>query len=53
MTIQELANEANVTPRTIRYYVEQGILPAPQSPEHAANLPVDTEEEHDYEPDRR
>jgi DNA-binding transcriptional MerR regulator len=29
MTIQELARRANVTPRTIRYYVEQGILPPP------------------------
>ncbi len=30
MTIQELARRANVTPRTIRYYVEQGILPPPE-----------------------
>lgn len=29
MTIQELAHRANVTTRTIRYYVEQGILPPP------------------------
>lgn len=29
MTIQELANEAGVTTRTIRYYVEQGVLPPP------------------------
>ncbi len=31
MTIGELAEEAGVTPRTIRYYVEQGLLPAPES----------------------
>src|SRR5438552_10905085 len=30
MTIQELADEAGVTPRTIRYYVEQGVLPPPE-----------------------
>src|SRR6476469_584366 len=30
MTINELANQAGVTPRTIRYYVEQGLLPAPE-----------------------
>src|SRR5690349_2668942 len=30
MTIQELADRADVTPRTIRYYVEQGILPPPE-----------------------
>ena len=29
MTIAELAEEADVTPRTIRYYVEQGLLPPP------------------------
>lgn len=29
MTIQELARKARVTPRTIRYYVEQGVLPPP------------------------
>ena len=29
MTIQELAKRANVTTRTIRYYVEQGLLPPP------------------------
>lgn len=29
MTIQELAKRAGVTPRTIRYYVEQGVLPPP------------------------
>jgi DNA-binding transcriptional MerR regulator len=29
MTIQELAHKANVTVRTIRYYVEQGVLPPP------------------------
>jgi DNA-binding transcriptional MerR regulator len=30
VTIQELADRASVTPRTIRYYVEQGILPPPE-----------------------
>src|SRR5438067_1128044 len=30
MTIGELAEQAQVTPRTIRYYVEQGLLPAPE-----------------------
>src|SRR4051794_23467316 len=30
MTIQELATRANVTVRTIRYYVEQGVLPPPE-----------------------
>ena len=29
MTIQELANQAGVTTRTIRYYVDQGVLPPP------------------------
>ena len=29
MTIQELADRAEVTTRTIRYYVEQGVLPPP------------------------
>src|SRR5829696_4480205 len=29
MTIQQLARRAGVTPRTIRYYVEQGLLPPP------------------------
>ncbi len=30
MTIQELADRASVTTRTIRYYVEQGVLPPPE-----------------------
>ena len=30
MTIQELADKAEVTTRTIRYYVEQGVLPPPE-----------------------
>ena len=30
MTIQELASAAGVTTRTIRYYVEQGVLPPPE-----------------------
>src|SRR6188474_1141198 len=28
-TLQQLADEAGVTPRTIRYYVAQGLLPSP------------------------
>lgn len=31
MNINELANETGVTTRTIRYYVEQGLLPNPES----------------------
>jgi len=27
--LQELAEQASVTPRTIRYYIQQGLLPAP------------------------
>jgi DNA-binding transcriptional MerR regulator len=45
MTIQELANRAEVTTRTIRYYVEQGVLPPPErgrpaeyTEEHVARL---------------
>ncbi|HEX8599854.1 MAG TPA: MerR family transcriptional regulator [Chloroflexia bacterium] len=30
MTIQDLADRASVTTRTIRYYVEQGVLPPPE-----------------------
>jgi DNA-binding transcriptional MerR regulator len=30
MTISELADQAGVTERTIRYYVEQGVLPPPE-----------------------
>src|SRR5436190_22249824 len=30
MTIQELADRAEVTTRTIRYYVEEGVLPPPE-----------------------
>lgn len=30
MTIQDLADRAGVTTRTIRYYVEQGVLPPPE-----------------------
>src|SRR5436190_18847618 len=41
MTIQELANRAEVTTRTIRYYVEQGILPPPER-----GRPADYTEEH-------
>jgi len=29
MTIQELAMRARVTPRTVRYYVQEGVLPPP------------------------
>ena len=35
-TISELAKLAGVTPRTIRYYVAQGLLPAPTQPGPAA-----------------
>jgi DNA-binding transcriptional MerR regulator len=45
MTIQELADRAEVTTRTIRYYVEQGVLsppergrPAEYTEEHVAQL---------------
>ncbi|HSV72419.1 MAG TPA: MerR family transcriptional regulator [Chthonomonadales bacterium] len=30
MTIGELARDAGVTPRTVRYYVAEGLLPAPE-----------------------
>jgi DNA-binding transcriptional MerR regulator len=36
MTISELADEAGVTERTIRYYVEQGVLPPPERGRPAA-----------------
>jgi DNA-binding transcriptional MerR regulator len=36
-TIGELAEEANVTTRTIRYYVAQGLLPPPDSSGRAAS----------------
>jgi DNA-binding transcriptional MerR regulator len=29
--LQELCTEAGVTPRTVRYYIQQGVLPAPDS----------------------
>jgi DNA-binding transcriptional MerR regulator len=45
MTIQELADRADVTTRTIRYYVDQGVLPPPErgrpaeyTEEHVARL---------------
>jgi DNA-binding transcriptional MerR regulator len=41
MTIQELANRAQVTTRTIRYYVEQGVLPPPER-----GRPAEYTEEH-------
>jgi DNA-binding transcriptional MerR regulator len=41
MTIQELARKARVTPRTIRYYVEQGVLPPP-----GRGRPADYADEH-------
>jgi DNA-binding transcriptional MerR regulator len=28
--LQELCTEAGVTPRTVRYYIQQGLLPAPE-----------------------
>lgn len=31
-SLDELANEADVTPRTIRYYIAEGLLPPPLSP---------------------
>lgn len=48
MGISELAERAGVTPRTIRYYVTEGLLPAPggrgqrraYGPEHLARLDV-------------
>ncbi|MEO8289159.1 MAG: MerR family transcriptional regulator [Chloroflexota bacterium] len=41
MTIQELADRAQVTTRTIRYYVEQGVLPPPER-----GRPAEYTEEH-------
>lgn len=41
MTIQELARAAGVTTRTIRYYVEQGVLPPPER-----GRPAEYTEEH-------
>lgn len=41
MTIQELATSAEVTTRTIRYYVEQGVLPPPDR-----GRPAEYTEEH-------
>jgi|SRR5579859_371482 len=41
MTINELAQNAGVTVRTIRYYVEQGLLPPP-----AAGYPAEYTDEH-------
>lgn len=41
MTIQELASKASVTTRTIRYYTEQGLLPAPRK-----GRPAEYGEEH-------
>jgi DNA-binding transcriptional MerR regulator len=29
--LQELCDEARVTPRTVRYYIQQGLLPAPEA----------------------
>lgn len=31
-SLEELAGEADVTPRTIRYYISEGLLPPPDSP---------------------
>ena len=31
-SLDELASEADVTPRTIRYYIAEGLLPPPDSP---------------------
>src|SRR5438552_13620567 len=41
MTINELAMQAGVTTRTIRYYVEQGVLPPPER-----GRPAEYTEEH-------
>lgn len=41
VTIQELSRRAGVTPRTIRYYVEQGLLPPP-----GRGRPAEYTEEH-------
>jgi DNA-binding transcriptional MerR regulator len=41
MSIQELARRASVTTRTIRYYVEQGVLPPPER-----GRPAEYTEEH-------
>src|SRR4051794_12534964 len=41
VTIQELADRAEVTTRTIRYYVEQGVLPPPER-----GRPAEYTEEH-------
>lgn len=41
MTINELATRAEVTVRTIRYYVEQGVLPPPET-----GYPAEYSEEH-------
>lgn len=41
VTIQELASAAGVTTRTIRYYVEQGVLPPPER-----GRPAEYTEEH-------
>lgn len=46
LTIEELADQAGVTVRTVRYYISQGLLPGPgargkganYSPEHLARL---------------
>lgn len=43
MTIQELADKAAVTTRTIRYYVEQGVLPPPDR-----GRPAEYTDEHVY-----
>jgi DNA-binding transcriptional MerR regulator len=43
LTIQELADKAGVTTRTIRYYVEQGVLPPPDR-----GRPAEYTDEHVY-----
>ena len=35
-SLQELADLADVTPRTIRYYIVQGLLPSPEGAGPAA-----------------
>lgn len=42
LTLQDLADETGVEPRTIRSYVEKGLLPGPDSLGRAARYPRDT-----------
>lgn len=42
LTLQELADETGVEPRTIRSYVEKGVLPGPESLGRGARYPRET-----------